>query len=157
MTDTNSGAGPAAVGRPSRLGLSVPAIIALALLAVPRVILHDLGIVADGTPLNALLVFAPPLIWIMVALAAHVPKPFRTLLVVGLTYGALLAIGHQLLWGVSFADSPPQLGGNLADLDPGLQAVVLRTFAVISSIGTGALVGAVSGLVAWGVRTILTR
>lgn len=124
---------------------------------MPRVILHDLGIVADGTPLNALLVFAPPLIWIMVALAARVPKPFRTLLVVGLTYGALLAIGHQLLWGVSFADSPPQLGGNLADLDPGLQAVVLRTFAVISSIGTGALVGAVSGLVAWGVRTILTR
>lgn len=138
---------------PRRKGLGLPfiAIIGLALLAVPRVVLHDLGLITEGTGVNALLVFLPPAIWILVAVWRRVPNPFLTLLVVGACYGVFLALGHQLLWVVSFGDDTPRLGGNLAALDPALQSVVFRSFAVVSSLFTGVIVGAIAGLVAWGI------
>src|SRR5699024_6490245 len=49
-----------------KLGLPMIGIIALALLAVPRVVLHDLGVITEGTWVNAIFVFVPPLIWIAV-------------------------------------------------------------------------------------------
>lgn len=132
------------------LGLPVIAIIGLALLAAPRLVLHDLGLIAEGTPLNAAFVFVPPMIWIAVVLWKRVPSPFLTLLVVGAVYGVCLAVGHQLLWDVGFAGNPPRLGGNLTNLDPGLQSVILRFFAAVSSLFTGVIVGAITGLLAWG-------
>ena len=113
------------------------AIIGLALLAAPRVILHDLDIIQEGTAINALFVFLPPIVWIVVALAARVPTPFVTILAIGVCYGIFLALGHQLMWGIAFADDPPQLGGNLAGLDTTFQAVLLRSFAAVSSLVTG--------------------
>ncbi len=133
------------------------AIIGLALLAAPRVVLHDLGLISEGTFLNALFVFLPPLIWIVVALWKRVPNPFLTLLVVGAIYGVFLAIGHQLLWNVSFGENPPQLGGNLTDLDLGVQSIIVRLFAALSSLLTGVIVGAMSGLIAWGLGTVTHR
>lgn len=142
---------------PRRLGLPFAAILGLALLAVPRVVLHDLALIAPGTFANAALVLVPPLIWVLVALGRRVPNPFLTLLVVGLWYGVLLAVTHQLLWGISFGDSPPTLGGNLAGTDPALENVVLRVFAAGSSLATGTLVGAVAGLVAWLLQAVTRR
>lgn len=144
---------------PARTGLGLPllAVAGLALLAVPRVVLHDLGVLDDVTLVNALLVFGPPVIWVVVAVAGRIPRPFLTLLTVGAGYGVLLAVAHQLLWHVAFADDPPALGGNLADLDPGVQAVFFRTFAFLSSVFTGVIVGAISGLVAWGLTTLTRR
>jgi hypothetical protein len=139
-----------------RLGLPLLAIIGLALLAAPRVILHDLDLIHEGTGINALFVFVPPIVWIVVTLMAKVPRPFVTVLAIGVVYGVLLALGHQLLWSVSMADRPG-LGGNLADLDPTVQAVVVRAFAAVSSLVTGAMVGAVSGLAAWGLDALLRR
>ncbi|MEV2276612.1 hypothetical protein AB0I72_13605 [Nocardiopsis sp. NPDC049922] len=130
------------------LGLSFPVLVLLALLAVPRVVLHDLSVIEPGTLVNWLLVFVPPLVWIAVVLVRRVPNPFVTLLVVGIVYGVFLALGHQLLWNQSFGDEQPTLGGNLSDLAPGVQAVIIRGFSVISSLVTGTVVGAVSGLVA---------
>lgn len=140
-----------------RLGLPLVAIIGLALLAAPRVILHDLDIIQEGTAINALFVFLPPIVWIVVALAARVPNPFVTILAIGVCYGIFLALGHQLMWGIAFADDPPQLGGNLAGLDTTFQAVLLRSFAAVSSLVTGAIVGAISGLVAWGLSALMRR
>lgn len=140
-----------------RLGLPFAAILGLALLAVPRVVLHDLALIAPGTFVNAALVFVPPLIWVLVALRHRVPNPFLTLLVVGLCYGVLLALTHQLLWGISFGDAPPRLGGNLAGIDPVLENVILRVFAAGSSLATGTLVGAVAGLVAWVLQAATRR
>src|SRR5699024_8449569 len=102
----------------SRLGMPLLAIIALALLAAPRVILHDLGIIQEGTAINALFVFLPPLVWLVVALTARVPNVFLTIFAIGICYAVFLAVGHQLTWGVVVADDPPRLGGNLATLDP---------------------------------------
>lgn len=136
------------------LGLAHLAIIGLSLLAVPRVILHDLGLIASGTFVNLLLVIAPVAIWIAVALLHRVPNPFLTLLVTGAWYGVFLAIGHQLLWDVSFAGAPPQLGGALGGIDPVLDGVIVRTFAAGSSLVTGLVVGAVSGLIALGIRAV---
>ncbi len=133
------------------------AIIALALLAAPRVILHDLDIIHEGTAINALFVFLPPALWILVALAAKAPNPFATILAIGVCYGIFLALGHQLMWTTTFADDPPQLGGNLAGLDPTIQSAILRSFAVLSSLVTGALVGAIAGLAAWGLSALAGR
>lgn len=137
-----------------RLGLPLAAIIGLALLAVPRVVLHDLGLITEGTLVNALLVFVPPVVWVAVAVLRRVPRAFVTLVVVGLMYGVFLALGHQLLWDVSFGESPPQLGGNLSDLDPAAQNVILRAFAAGSSLVTGTVVGAVAGAIAAGLQRL---
>lgn len=139
------------------LGLPLLAIIGLALLAVPRVILHDLGLIQGETFVNALLVFVPVAIWIVVALWKRVPNAFLTLLVIGAVYGVFLALGHQLLWDVSFGENAPELGGNLSDLDPGAGAIIIRTFATISSLFTGVIVGVISGLVAWGLSKLVKR
>jgi hypothetical protein len=136
------------------LGLPLLSIIGLALLAAPRVVLHDLGIIDEGTAINALFVVIPPIAWIAVTLAASVPRPILTLIAIGACYGVLLALGHQLLWGVSFADGPPRLGGNLSGLDPAAQSAILRTVAVLSSLITGTVVGAICGLVAWVLRGV---
>lgn len=153
---------PTARSRPARtsrrpLGLPIWAIGALALLGTPRVILHDLGMIAPGTFANALLVFVPVIVWIAVAIAARVPRPFLTLLAIGACYGVLLAIGHQLLWGASFPDGGPSLGGSLSGLDPTAQVLLFRLVAVISSLVTGLIVGVLSGLVAELVHLVLRR
>lgn len=127
------------------------------MLAVPRVILHDLGLVAEQTFVNMILVVAPAAIWIAVALIARVPHPFVTLLAVGACYGVFLAVTHQVLWNVAFADVPLALGGNLASLDPAVQVTIMRVFAAISSLFTGLVVGAVTGLIAWGLSAALRR
>jgi hypothetical protein len=150
-------AAPVPVSKRRRLGLPLVAIIGLALLAAPRVILNDLDIIHEGTAINALFVFLPPAVWIVVALAARVPNPFITILVIGVCYGILLALGHQLMWGVAFADNPPQLGGNLAGLDLAIQSAIVRSFAALSSLVTGAIVGAIAGLVAWGLAAVTRR
>lgn len=124
--------------------------IGLALLAVPRVILHDLGLIEEGTFVNLLFVFVPPLIWVAVVVLARVPKPFLTLLIIGGCYGVLLAVGHQLLWEINLQGGPqPTLGGNLSDLSPAVQSLIFRGASVISSVFTGLLVGAICGLAAW--------
>ncbi|QKW11339.1 hypothetical protein [Verrucosispora sp. NA02020] len=137
----------------SMLGLPLLALFGLALLGLPRVVLHDLGLVHERTFVNLLLVVVPPVVWITVALVRRVPNPFLTLLAVGLCYGVLLAVTHQLLWDVAF-DEPPTLGGNLTDLAPGVQTVVIRFFATISSVFTGVIVGVVTGLVAWALSRV---
>jgi hypothetical protein len=155
-TSSSRPAHPASPRTPRRLGLPFAAILGLALLAVPRVVLHDLGL-SPGTLGNAALALVPPLIWVLVALRRRVPNPFLTLLVVGLWYGILLALAHQLLWGVNFGDAPPSLGGNLAGVDPAMQGIILRVFTVGSSLVTGTVVGAVAGLVAHGFRAMTRR
>lgn len=145
---------PPAPRRPV-LGLPMIAVIGLALLAAPRVVLHDLDVIHEGTFVNALFVFVPPMIWIGVALWKRVPSPFLTMLVVGLFYGVLLAAGHQLLWDAGFGGNPPALGGNLSDLNPATQSVILRLFAAISSLFTGVIVGAITGLIAWGLSRVI--
>ncbi|OZM81314.1 hypothetical protein [Pseudonocardia sp. MH-G8] len=141
----------------SALGLPVLALVGLALLAAPRVVLHDLDVIQEGTFPNALFVFVPPVAWIAVVVLRRVPNPFLTLLVIGAIYGVLLALGHQLLWDVSFPDGTPRLGGNLADVPAATSAVVVRSFAAVGSVFTGVLVGAVSGLVAWGISKVVSR
>jgi hypothetical protein len=131
--------------RPRRL--PVLAMLGLALLGVPRVVLHDLGLLHEGTVPNLAFVVLPLLVWVAAGLRAA--RPFTTLLLVGLLHGAMLVLTHQLLWSASFDGSPPRLGGNLADLDPTLQAVILRLASVPSGLATGALLGALTGAAAW--------
>lgn len=135
-----------------RLGLSLPAIAALAALAVPRVVVHDLDL--GGPALTAVLALAPAAVWIAVALAARVPRPLLTLTVVGAVYGVLLAVTHQILWIEAFDGDPPRLGGNLVDAPDWVHDVVTRGGAVVSSLVTGTLVGVVTGLIAAGLARL---
>ncbi|WP_199429742.1 hypothetical protein [Qaidamihabitans albus] len=136
------------------LGMSPLGIFGLAALGVPRVIAHDLDLV--GPVGNALLVFVPIAVWLTVALWKRVPNAFLTLLVVGVVYGLLLAVTHQVLWAEAFADDPPALGGNLTDvLAPSAEGIVLRVFAFFSSLVTGTVVGAVTGAVGWALSRLV--
>lgn len=133
------------------------ALLALALIAVPRDVLHDLGIIQEGIFANSLFVFVPPLVRIAVVLWRRVPAPFPTLLPVGAVYGVLLMLGHQALWNTAWDGVPPALGGNLGGLSPVAQEVVVRGFAAMSGLVTGTLVGAVGGLAARAVGRLLRR
>jgi hypothetical protein len=136
--------------RRNPFGLSFLAIVGLSLLAMPRAVLHDLRIVTEENPLTWLLVFGPIAIWIAVAVVKKVPSPFLTLLMIGLSYGFFLMLGHQILWDQNFQGNPP-------DLDGPVSGVVARVAVFFSSIFTGAIVGSVSGLIAWGISAILKR
>jgi hypothetical protein len=136
-----------------RLGLSLPVIILLAAIAAIRVPLHDLGIVPDGSVVAGLLVFVPLAIWLIVVLRRRVPNPLLALTAVGLAYGVMLAVIHQLLWVAAYGGNPPALGGNLEGvLAPGVEAVVFRASAFFSSLVTGTVLGAVVGAVAWAIE-----
>jgi hypothetical protein len=143
-----------AEGAPPRrgLGLSLPVVVLLAAIAAIRVPLHDLGIIQEGSAAAALLVFVPLAVWVVVALQRQVPSPLLTLTVVGLAYGVMLAIIHQLFWGAAFGGDLPSLGGNLEGvLAPGVEAAVFRVSAFFSSLLTGTMVGAITGAVAWAI------
>lgn len=147
----------APVRRQRPLGLSLPAILGLALLATPRVVAHDLGVAEEGSLLNLVLVVVPLVVWVTVTVIARVPHPFLTLLVTGACYGLFLAGLHQLLWDRAFAGSPPAVGGNFSGLDLGARQLIARLAAVVSSVFTGVAVGAVVGLVAWAIAAVLDR
>ncbi|HEU5152536.1 MAG TPA: hypothetical protein VFU19_18750 [Iamia sp.] len=137
--------------RPDRPGerwqLGVGATLALGLLAVPRVVLHDLGV--DVGPLNLLLVLGPPVAWVWYVVRRRVDRPLLAVTIVGVVYGVVLAAAHMVLWDEAFEDGPPRLGGELAgELSAGTEEVVLRVASSLSSIAVGAVVGAVAGLVA---------
>ncbi|GAA2575365.1 hypothetical protein GCM10010399_00990 [Dactylosporangium fulvum] len=137
------------MSRPRRmLGFSWPVLIGLAALAAPRLVLHDLGVITEGSFVNGLLVFLPPLCWIAAVLWKRPAHPFVTVLVIGALYGVFLAAGHQLLWDTAFDGDTPTLGGNLTGVDPTVQSAVVRTAAALSSLVTGTIVGAVTGAVA---------
>lgn len=133
------------------------AVLGLALLAVPRVILHDLHLVNEETFVNLLLVFVPLIVWIAVVLRARVKRPFTTLLAVGGVYGVFLAVTHQLLWNINFEGTPLERSGNLAGTDSFLQELVFRASVGVSSLVTGLVVGAVAGLVALGLSKLTRR
>jgi hypothetical protein len=137
-----------------RLGLPTTVIVALGLLAAPRVVLHDLGVVAEGTPVNAVLVFLPLLVWVAVAVRRS-PKPFPSLLAVGGVHGLCLLVVHNLLWNRAWAGDPPRLGGNLTGrLPEALEEMVLRAAMSVSSFFTGLAVGTVCGVVAWAITRV---
>ncbi|MEW2591117.1 hypothetical protein AB0893_11935 [Micromonospora aurantiaca] len=123
------------------LGFPWPALVALAALAAPRVVLHDLDVVPEGTVVAALLAVGPPLCWVAAVLWRRPPRPFLTLVVVGALYGVCLAIGHQVFWDPALGMDAPGLAG----VDPGMREAVLRGAAVMSSLATGTLVGVVTG------------
>ncbi len=77
-------------------GFSWPALVALAALAAPRIVLHDLGVVEEGGVVNGLLVVVPPACWIAAVWWERPPRPFATMVVIGAIYGVFLAAGHQL-------------------------------------------------------------
>ena len=131
------------------MGLPLLALVALAALALPRVILHDLHVIDEPDPLNWILVFAPVAIWVAVAVAKKVPNPFLTVLVIGAFYGVMLVVTHQLLWDIAFEGSPPALGNS------GIATAIPRLASIPGSLFTGALVGAVGGLIAWGLQAAI--
>ncbi|AYF29539.1 hypothetical protein CSH63_19115 [Micromonospora tulbaghiae] len=126
------------------LGFPWPALVALAALAAPRVVLHDLDVVPEGTVVAALLAVGPALCWVAAVLWRRPPRPFLTMVVIGALYGVFLAVGHQVFWDSSLGMDAPGLAG----LEPGAREALLRGAAVMSSLVTGTMVGVIAGAVA---------
>jgi hypothetical protein len=138
------------------LGLPVLALLGLVALVIPRLVVHDLGLIPPGSPVNALLNVVPLVTWVVVA-AVWSRRPLVSLLAVGLGYGVVLAVVHNLAWGSVFG-VPPQLGGRLEGLlDGASQDVLLRSAASVSSLVTGLVTGLVCGLLAMGLQALLRR
>ena len=138
------------------LGIGILGIIGLALLGTPRVVLHDLDVIHEGTFINLLFVVMPLLVWFAVVYAKRVRTPFLTLLAVGMCYGILIVLIHQMLWNVALEEAP-QLGGNLEEMSAGAQEVIIRSFSVVSGFVTGTIVGAIVGLISWAIMKVTGR
>ncbi|MDM8084032.1 hypothetical protein QUV83_04550 [Cellulomonas cellasea] len=137
--------------RQPRFGMPLVAMAGLALLGLPRVILHDLHVIDEGTLLTALLAIGPVLVWIAVTVLRHSPRPFLTVLLTGVMFGVMLVITHQLLWDTAFEGAPPAIGtGEASTLIP-------RLAAIPSGLVTGTAIGAIGGLVAWGATAVRRR
>jgi len=121
----------------------------LALLLMPRVVLHDLHVVPFDSTVYVFWAVAPLVVWLVVALLRKTKRPFYDFVVLGLCYGLFLALTHQILWNASWGDNPPHIGGNLAgQFDPLTESLILRTAAFISSVVTGLVTGIVFGVIA---------
>ncbi len=139
-----------------KFALYIPLVV-LALLGIPRVILHDLQLVSLDSLLYRVLAIGSLLVWLVYALCTKSDRPFRHLLTFGVIFGLMLAVTHQITWVEAWGDSPPQLGGNLAGvLHPVLEGLVVRVGAFMSSLFTGVAIGAVLGGIAW-LRAWLTN
>ena len=126
------------------------AIALLAALTLPRVVAHDLRLIEIDSPAYTVLAVAPLLIWLLVAILRKTQRPFFDFLVLGLVYGLFLGLTHQILWDASWAGNPPHMGGNLAGkFNPLVESLILRAFALGSSIVTGLVFGAAFGIVAF--------
>jgi hypothetical protein len=124
-------------------------IVLLAALTLPRVVVHDLGMIAIDSPLYTTLAVAPLLVWLLVAIFRRTQRPLVDFMVLGVAYGVFLGLTHQILWDASWGDNPPHIGGNLTGkFSPLAESVILRAFALGSSIITGVVFGAAFGLVA---------
>jgi hypothetical protein len=130
------------------LGFSWPALVGLAALAAPRVVLHDLGVIEEGSFVNGLLVFVPLACWIAAVLWRRPSRPFLTTVALGVIYGIFLAAGHMLFWDAVFEGGPLTSGGPLVDVDPSAQEAFLRGHVLVSSLLTGTAVGVITGAVA---------
>lgn len=139
---------PSSAARPARrtLGLPLVALVGLAALGLPRVIFHDLHVIDEPDPLSWILALAPVAVWITVAVLKKVPNPFLTVFVIGAFYGVMLVVAHQLLWDSAFGGKPPALG------DSGVATLIPRLASIPGSLFAGALLGAVGGLIAWGIH-----
>jgi len=145
------------LGLNGQLGLPGWLIVGLGLLAVPRPVLHDLAVVAEGSPVNGLLVFGPLVIWVIVAVRLA-GNPFLALLAAGGVYGVCLAAVHNIFWSRTWAGDPPRLGGNLAGrFSEGTEAVLLRGATTLSSLFTGLAVGTICGVTAWATARLTRR
>lgn len=128
------------------IGLPWTTIFVLATLGIPRVVAHDLGLVDPHGIINRLLVGVPVVIWLVYIVWKNVKRPFLAWVSIGLLYGVMLAVIHQLLWNFVF-EAPIQLGGNLSHLSGTVGNLLARTFAFLSSLVTGAVVGVIVGAV----------
>jgi hypothetical protein len=75
-------------------------------------VLHDLGVIDERSLVHVLLVFVPPLIWVVAIVAKRVPNAFLTGGVIGSLYGVALAVIHQFAWASVWGDNPFRLGAN---------------------------------------------
>lgn len=124
-------------------------ILLLAALTVPRAVVHDLRLLPFDTIFYSALAIIPWIIWLLIALFWKTKKPLLDFVMIGLTYGLLLALAHQILWDASWGDNLPRLHGNLeGKLDPTVESLLLRTAAFISSVITGLVTGLAFGLIA---------
>lgn len=138
--------------RPTSLGLPGWQLAALSLLMAPRVVLHDLGLIPN-VAVAALLALVPAAVWVLVIARSRARSPILALLLVGLCYGLVLAVVHNLLWEQAYADMLPTLGGNLEGrLPAGVEQSVLRTAMSVSSLFTALVTGLICGLLAHAVR-----
>lgn len=140
-----------AAARRNPFGLPILALIGLAAVALIRVVLHDLHVIEEGSAITWVLAIGPVMLWIVVAVMNRVPRPFLTVLVIGAIFGVMLVITHQLLWDFAFQGNPPSIGDG-----PGA-SVIPRIAAIPSGLFVGAMIGAVGGLVAWGIQAMTSR
>jgi len=124
-------------------------IVLLAALTLPRVVVHDLGLIEIDSPVYTALAVAPLLVWLLVAVFRKTQRPFFDFMVLGVAYGVFLGLTHQILWDASWGGAPPHIGGNLTGkFNPVAESLILRAFALGSSIVTGVVFGAAFGVVA---------
>lgn len=131
------------------------AMAGLAVLALVWVFLDHFRVIESGSTLSALVAFVPFALWVAVVLWRDVPRPFATLVRIGVIYGVMLAIAYQVLWDGVGSGYPPFIGTTVSEMAEPARDLVVRAFAIFTSLLSGVLVGVITGIAAWGIGKFL--
>lgn len=132
----------------AHFGMKLIEIVVLALLGLPRIVLHDLSIIEEGSFLNSILVFGPVVIWFSYILVRNQEAPVWSIFILSCLYGLILALTHQIFWHESFPDGV-KLGGNLSHISMEVSTVIARFFALMSSLTTGLILALMLSGIMW--------
>lgn len=132
----------------ARFGMKIIEIVILALLGLPRIVLHDLSIIEEGSLVNSILVFGPVVIWFLYILVRNQEVPVWSIFILSCFYGLILALTHQILWDESFPDGV-KLGGNLSHISIEVSTVIARFLALMSSLTTGLVLALILSGIMW--------
>lgn len=132
----------------ARFGMKIIEIVILALLGLPRIVLHDLSIIEEGSLVNSILVFGPVVIWFLYILVRNQEAPVWSIFILSCFYGLILALTHQIFWHESFPEGV-KFGGNLSHILIEVSTVIARVFALISSLTTGLVLALILSGIMW--------
>ena len=120
-------------------------IVPLAALGLVRTFMHIFRVVEMVPATEGLAWLGTAVVWIAFVVGNKMPRPFLSLLLIGLVHGIFAALAQQIFWSGFWAGYPPvQIGEVMLPID----SPTVRTVAVISSIVTGLGWGFLLGVIA---------
>ena len=120
----------------------------LALLAMPRAVIHDLDGLPFDSPAYIAMAVAPLLLYLAIAIFRNNKRPMYDFIVLGLFFGVFLSLVHLILWDHKWGGNPPAFGDQLTGVFcPEVEDMLFRISVTFSGLHVGIALGALFGAI----------